>query len=168
MRSVVFFLVLAVSLNAYAQSIEELQSEIDTQVWKPFKKAFEHLDAKALNSIYADQVLRVTPAGIDTENAFRKKNIERFEERRNEGIAIALDFWFDSRHTNANTSYEVGFYRIGFSSVGGKDDFVYGQFHIVLQKLNGVWKITQDWDTTTLHGKAISAEDFKSKPIQRF
>ncbi len=166
MRSILFFL--ALNLSAHAQSVEELQNEIDKQVWKPFKQAFESLDSKALNAIYAKKVLRVTPEGIDTKGAFKVKNVKRFEQNKADGVSITLDFWFDRRNTNATTSYEVGFYRLGFSSVEGKTNFVYGQFHIVLQKMDGVWKITQDWDTTTINGKAITAEDFEGKPILRF
>ncbi|MEO0572471.1 MAG: hypothetical protein AAF039_12260 [Bacteroidota bacterium] len=168
MRYVIFFLAFVFSLGANAQSTEELQNEIDKQVWKPFQMAFESLDGEALNAIYAEKVLRVTPEGIDTEGVFRTKNLKRFEQNKAEGISITLDFWFDRRNTNNTTSYEVGFYRIGFTSEEGKTDYVYGQFHIVLQKIEGLWKITQDWDTTTINGKAITSEDFDNNPVLRF
>ena len=168
MQRVIFFLFLVVTLTIRSQAIEELQNEINTQVSKPFKQAFEHLDGEALNATYAKQVLRVTPDGIDTKGIFKAKNLKRFEQNRADGVSVALDFWFDRRSTNATTSYEVGFYRIGFTSKKGKTDYVYGQFHIVLQKIDGSWKITQDWDTTTINGKAITEEDFKSKPALRF
>lgn len=168
MRNLVFILVLGMTLSGNAQSVEELQNEIDIQVWRPFKNAFETLDGEALNATYAEQVLRATPDGLDTQNAFKPKNLERFKQNKKDGVSIALDFWFDSRRTNSDTSYEVGFYRIGFTDEKGSTDFVYGQFHIVLKKIDGQWKITQDWDTTTINGKAITAEDFDSKPILRF
>ena len=168
MRNLVLFLFLALSFHGHTQSIQEIQSQIDLSVWKPFKKAFEDLDGPALNAIYAADVLRVTPEGIDTQNAFKPKNLERFEKNKKDGVSIALDFWFDSRKTNLDTSYEVGFYRIGFTDKEGKTNFVYGQFHIVLKKIKGEWKITQDWDTTTINGKAIAAEDFENKPVLRF
>ncbi len=44
---------------------------------------------------------------------------------------------------------------------------IYGQFHIVLKKIDGNWKITQDWDTDKINGKKLSEEDFdKQKPLQ--
>ena len=154
-------------LSSNAQSIEQLQNEINLQVWKPFKNAFETLNGKALNATYAEQVLRATPDGIDTQNAFKPKNLERFEQNKKDGLSITLDFWFDSRRTNSDTSYEVGFYRIGFTDKNGNTDFTYGQFHIVLKKIDGQWKITQDWDTTTYNGKTISIEDFEKRiPIE--
>ena len=39
--------------------IARLHQEIDDQVWRPFKAAFESRDGAALNALYADSVLRV-------------------------------------------------------------------------------------------------------------
>ena len=149
-----------------AQDVETIQKEIDQNLWKPFKAAFETLDGKALNSLYGKQVLRVTPNGIDTENKFKEGNLKRFEDNRNKNTSIVLDFWFDSRHTNANTSYEVGFYKMQLTSPKGINT-IYGQFHIVLKMEEGYWKITQDWDIATINGNAITASDFeKQVPLQ--
>jgi len=145
-----------------------IQKEIDQTVWKPFQKAFETLDGNALNATYADQVLRVTPQGMDTESAFKKANKERFASNRKNGDKITLDFWFDRRNANETTSYEVGFYRIGFTSKEGETQYSYGQFHIVLEKINGEWKITQDWDTATIAGSPITAKEFDKKEAIRF
>lgn len=167
MKSYLPIVLLMLCVRGFSQDIAAIQNEIDKTVWKPFHHAFESGNAEALNALYADAVLRVTPAGIDTENNFKTKNLERFAENKNYGVSIALDFWFDDRKTNSNTSYEVGFYRIQPKSMSGKYSPVYGQFHIVLRKIDGVWKITQDCDTSTLNGKPITQEDFSRKtPIQ--
>jgi len=153
-------------INAQSEA-QVIQNEIDKEVWTPFQKAFETLDAEVLNNIYAENVLRVTPGGIDTENAFKAGNISRFKTSKTNHVKIALDFWFDSRYTNASTSYEVGFYRIT-AIQDGKTNYNYGQFHIVLKKQNGLWKITQDWDTTTIHGDTIDATIFEKQKPRRF
>ncbi|MDT0605996.1 hypothetical protein [Croceitalea rosinachiae] len=168
MRQLIIFSILAISFNTSAQSVQLLQKEIDSTIWKPFQKAFETLDGEALNATYAEDVLRVTPEGIDTENSFKVKNLERFVQNKKEGISITLDFWFDSRRTNETTSYEVGFYRIGFKNSKNETTFSYGQFHIVLEKLDGQWKITQDWDTNIIKGKSIGEADFSIKRPLRF
>lgn len=166
MRILTFFIIICSSFITTAQpDIKTIQNEIDKTVWKPFQKAFETLDADALNATYADNVLRATPLGIDTNNAFKGQNIERFETSKKNNVKIKLDFWFDSRRTNENTSYEVGFYRIA-ATTNGETLYNYGQFHIVLQKINGSWKITQDWDTTTINGNVLDKADFeKQQPI---
>lgn len=109
----------------------------------------------------------MTPEGIDTKNVFKNKNLESLKASKESNTQIKLDFWFDSRHTNEDTSYEVGFYKIGIT-VDGTTQNIYGQFHIVLKKINGQWKITQDWDTTTINGKSITAEDFEKKEPLKF
>lgn len=169
MRKLVLLCVLCLSYFGYAQvDVEQIQNEIDKTVWKPFQKAFETLDGEALNATYADKVLRVTPQGIDTENTFKSGNLERFKKNKADGISISLDFWFDSRHTNESTSYEVGFYRIGFTDKEGETSYSYGQFHIVLKKIERQWKITQDWDTANINGNPITAADFAKNSILRF
>ena len=152
---------------SFAQDEASTQIEIDSGLWKPFKAAFENLDAKALNSLYAERVLRVTPNGIDTESNFRALNLKRFAKNKTDKTSVQLDFWFDSRHTNADISYEVGFYKMQLTNEKGRNT-VYGQFHIVLQRLKGAWKITQDWDTTTINGNTITASDFEKKPPVEF
>lgn len=169
MRStfVLIFVFCSVSTNAQINATQ-IQKEIDKEVWKPFQKAFETLDGEALNATYAEEVLRVTPNGIDTENNFKAANLERFKQNMVDGVSIALDFWFDSRHTNATTSYEVGFYRISATDKVGSTSYSYGQFHIVLKKINGKWKITQDWDTTIINGDPIDETDFTNKNPLKF
>ncbi|WP_396591006.1 DUF4440 domain-containing protein [Allomuricauda sp. R78024] len=169
MRKLVLLCVLCLSYFGYAQvDVEQIQNEIDKNLWKSFQKAFETLDGEALNATYAEEVLRVTPQGIDTENTFKSGNLERFKKNKADGISISLDFWFDSRRTNETTSYEVGFYRIGFTDKNDETNYSYGQFHIVLKKIEGQWKITQDWDTATINGNPITEADFAKNSILKF
>ncbi|MFK7812479.1 MAG: DUF4440 domain-containing protein [Maribacter sp.] len=151
----------------FAQDVETIQKEINQNLWKPFKAAFETLDGPALNALYAENVLRVTPNGIDTKNTFKAANLKRFEDNRKSQITINLDFWFDSRHTNSDTSYEVGFYSMQLTNPDGVNT-IYGQFHIVLKKEDGAWKITQDWDTASINGNAITVVDFEKQEPLRF
>ena len=145
-----------------------IHAEIDRTVWRPFKEAFETLNGQALNQVYGNEVLRVTPAGIDTRNRFKLSNLSRFDGNRKRGDTIKLDFWFDSRQTNETNSYEVGFFRIGITSVSGDIETHYGQFHIVLKNQGDKWKIIQDWDTTTIAGEPIDEQIFQRKSVARF
>ncbi|MFS4466465.1 hypothetical protein [Maribacter sp. 2210JD10-5] len=164
MRTKISILMLFCIVGIYAQDdAVQFQKEIDQTVWKPFQKAFETLNGDALNATYATEVLRVTPNGIDTDGSFKAENLKRFVINKADGITIALDFWFDSRHTNKTTSYEVGFYRIAATDIEENTSYNYGQFHIVLKKINGEWKIIQDWDTNLINGEAIGADDFAKK-----
>lgn len=155
-------ILLILSFAVHSQNQEALQREIDQQLWKPFQTAFEQLDSQALNALYAPEVVRVTPAGIDTQNRFKQANVERLNRHRESDTDLQLDFWFDSRHTDATTSYEVGFYRMVLGNAQGSQE-IYGQFHIVLKKIEGTWKIVQDWDTDSILGKQITKKDFEKK-----
>lgn len=148
--------------------VNAVQKVIDQTVWKKFQSAFEQLDGDALNAVYGAQVLRVTPDGLDTSNQFKQANKTRFDANISRGDRIELDFWFDSRHTNATTSYDVGFYRVGVTSAAGTTSHFYGQFHIVLKKIQGQWKIVQDWDTASIGGRPITAADFNRRPPVKF
>lgn len=159
-------LAVTVAVSA-AETTASIQKTIDETVWEPFQRSFEAMDGEALNAVYAGQVLRVTPEGLDTEETFKQKNRTRFDENHARGDRIDLDFWFDSRQTNADTSYDVGFYRFGITPSAGATSYFYGQFHIVLKKQNGQWKIVQDWDTATIAGEPITAEHFaRGSPIR--
>ncbi len=140
--------------------VSAIHKEIDRTVWSRFQDAFERLDGEALNAVYADAALRVTPDGIDTEGLFKQRNKTRFAANIANGDRIALDFWFDSRRTNESTSYDVGFYRVGITNAAKDTSYFYGQFHIVLKQIEGHWKIVQDWDTESIGGRPITAEDF--------
>lgn len=158
------FILLFSSLT-WAETDNTWQQEIDNQVWRPFVKAYESFDGPAFNALYADEVLRVTPAGIDTNGAFKQDNLMRFSNNKHSGASTELDFWFEHRQTNATTSYEVGYFRIQSSNNNEQSTF-YGQFHIVLKKENNQWKITQDWDNTIVRGQAVSEADFaKGQPL---
>lgn len=163
MRKLNLILFLFAMTSLFAQDNTMLQKNIDDTLWKPFKIAFETLDATKLNALYADEVLRVTPNGIDTDENFKTSNKERFQQNKAAGIRIQLDFWFDSRHTNTHTSYEVGVYRMQMKNEKGTNT-VYGQFHIVLQKIGDNWRITQDWDTASVNGRVLTAVDFDKNP----
>jgi ketosteroid isomerase-like protein len=155
-------------MNLSAQTnVKSIQNEIDKTVWKVFQQAFENLDVDALNRTYADDILRVTPNGIDTEDNFKLGNVEHFEALKVKEASIKLDFWLDDRKTNATTSYEVGFYRIA-TTINELTTYSYGQFHIVLKNISGKWLITQDWDTTTINGNTIGKEDFDKKESLKF
>ena len=153
--------VLVCSPSRADDAIDVIHAEIDQAVWQPFKCAFEAMDGAALNALYAADVLRVTPDGLDTDEAFKTFNLTRFDAARRRGDSIVLDFWLDQRSTSPTTSYDVGFFRTTTIESGGATRQYFGQFHIVLRKEHGRWKIAQDWDSGTIAGETIGAEQFE-------
>ncbi len=156
-------IILSFSTDADTTAETHWQQQIDEQVWAPFVKAYETFDGPAFNALYADKVLRVTPDGIDTEGRFKADNLTRFAHRKNSNLTTELDFWFEHRQTIADTSYEVGYFRIRSTNDSDTNTF-YGQFHIVVEKITGKWLITQDWDSDFVRGAKVSATDFDAQP----
>lgn len=110
--------------------------------------------------MHTDDIFRVTVNGIKVGKAYKDTSIERFSQKSEDKRTI--DFWMEHRIYNDNNGYEVGYFRI--TSVIPNSDvpqYYYGRFHIRLRKENGFWKITQDWDISSINGIKITEEDFK-------
>ena len=79
-----------------------------------------------------------------------------------------IDFSFDQRFNKGDTAYEVGYYKVSMHKDGEVDRVFLGRFHVVLKKIDGEWKITQDWDSDKINGKEITAADFGKQKAVRF
>lgn len=51
-------------LFGFSQNQQDIENEINAQVWKPFKTSFEARDWKTFNSLHTNDVLRVNKHGI--------------------------------------------------------------------------------------------------------
>lgn len=167
MRATIFLLGAFFSVIVQAQSNSgenNYQKEIDEQVWKLFKKTFSSMDVEGFNSIHTDDVLRIGGGRIYLGEEYHKRNEMTFEMSR--GIRERkIDFSFVERVARENVAYEVGYYRIVSVNLESDDrdtSTFYGRFHVVIKKIDGVWKIAQDWDTGSMAGRKISEDDFKS------
>ena len=59
---IALFFLISLSATAIAQEniIKHDAAEINTQVWEPFKVAFDSFDAEAFNSLHTDDVIRIS------------------------------------------------------------------------------------------------------------
>ena len=143
----------------YTQSDSILQKEIDRQIWYPFIKAYNGWDAAAFNAIHDRDLLRGSPWGLKTGEEYFKRNIERFEKSKSAGHERMISFTFEYRVINKEMAYEVGYYKL-ISKKDGEENIYYGQFHVISKKINGQWKIVQDWDMDKLNGEKIGEVHF--------
>ena len=150
---------LLIQTMAFGQLDSTMRIEIDTQVWYPFIKAYNSFDAEAYNKIHTADVLRGSPWGLSEGETYRQRNLERFAKSKEAGVSRKISFTFEHRVHQKNIAYEVGYYRV-LSQSNGESRTAYGQFHVVLRKENGSWKIAQDWDANTLNGNKIEEADF--------
>jgi hypothetical protein len=132
----------------------------DEQVWIPFIRAYDSYDAEAFNALHTDHVIRGGPWGLLIGQEYYKRNARKFEEGQTEGNQRKISLTFEHRVHREEVCYEVGYYRVVTTKGDGSEQTSYGQFHVVLVKQNGVWKIAQDWDASEIKGVKITQSDF--------
>ena len=159
-----FILIYTLFLIGFTQFLlgQETQKEIDEQVWRPFIQAYNTFDAEAYNNLHTDDVIRSTPWGLRIGEEYKKRNTEQFNKSKADGKKIEIDLRFEHRNASGDVAYDVGYYRV----IYGDGQTSFGRFHVVLKKIDGVWKIAQDWDTNKILDHEVSEEDFlKANPM---
>lgn len=156
---VLIFLILNMGLvQAQEKDNSATIQEIDTQVWEAFKKAYAEQDGKLFNSIHSDNVIRITSRGILRGSEYKERNTANFA--RTDRPKVLIDFVFESRIHESDIAYEVGYYKVTYFEKEG-ESHSYGRFHVVLKKIEGTWKITQDWDAPSINGVRVTEADFE-------
>ncbi|MEP1095944.1 MAG: nuclear transport factor 2 family protein [Cyclobacteriaceae bacterium] len=137
----------------------EIENEINKELWKPFKKAWEQRDAAAFNNLHTKDVLRVSKwGGIKIGSEYTDRISESYKKPDNRERTI--DFWLEHRYYSGNTGYEVGYLKIVSKEPGKEPRQSFSRFHVVLKKVEGQWKIAQDWDTSNINGVEVTETDF--------
>ena len=123
-------------------------------------------DAERFNALHTDDVLRASARGIRVGKEYKAQNIQAFNRNKQSTAKRSISFWLEHRVYSGNVGYEVGYYKITYQAEGQKAQNYYSRFHIVLKKIDGVWKIAQDWDTSNINGHEVSESDWlKGKPL---
>ncbi|MDP2540056.1 hypothetical protein CSC81_06295 [Tenacibaculum discolor] len=161
MKTAYTILIFLISITlSFSQNKEVIEKEVNEQIWQPFKKSFEARDWNTFNSLHTNDVLRVNKYGIRIGEEYKTSVQTSYQKPTTKKRQI--DFCFNQRTYKESTGYEVGYYRVIYTEKDKEPRIVYGRFHVVLNKKNGVWLISQDWDTDTINGEPITKEDFES------
>ncbi|MGI9546997.1 MAG: YybH family protein [Flavobacteriaceae bacterium] len=159
--TIISLLVLFVLHSNHAQvSIAKKSTEtiINATIWKPFKQSYEARDWEAFNALHSDHILRIHDGGI--QQGMEYKNSIKKSYQKKDKRTITIDFAMERRMYTDNVGYEVGFYRVVYKQSDKKSRTSFGRFHVMLKKINGKWKIAQDWDTNSVGGKPVEEYDF--------
>lgn len=160
-KLIVALLLFTSSTILYAQDKlkVDLSQQIDEQLWKPFKEAYEARDAEKYIELHTDDILRITKNGIRQGAIFKNGVIESYS--RKDRPERTIDFKFEHRIHSDKIAYEVGYFKVVQAKQGAIESrATYGRFHVVLKKMDGTWKIAQDWDTDTINGTPITSKDY--------
>lgn len=162
MKRTVYLFAILLATSVLAQEYvpnPATEAEVNEQLWKKFKASWEARDYETFNALHTDDVLRVSKwGGIKVGQEYKERVKQSYQRTPNRKRVI--DFWFEHRIYSEDIGYEVGYYRVTDAKPSEESTASYAQFHVVLRKVNGVWKIAQDWDQESILGEKITAEDF--------
>lgn len=153
---------LLISLQMISQEKKfYIYTDIIKQVWKPFKKAFDNKNAIVFNNIHTNDILRINSWGIKKGDAY-KKNITKNYNQPSKNTRT-IDFWIEQGVYSDSISHQIGYYAVIYKEKKAKTNKVtYAQFQVTLIKVNGTWKISQDFDTDMVGGKKVDASFVKN------
>jgi ketosteroid isomerase-like protein len=152
-----FCLSIFISGFAFAQNV---QREINDQVWKPFIKNFNERNTDGFMAVHSKDVVR-SPRDAKVVWNWDEyyKNQKEGDERGKAGSSNRkLELRFTERINNASTAVDVGVYKTTVTRPDGSSRSSYGRFHVILRKENGIWKILVDTDSS--EGEAITDKEF--------
>ncbi|MDX1407628.1 MAG: nuclear transport factor 2 family protein, partial [Saprospiraceae bacterium] len=117
-------------------------------------------DAELFNALHTDDILRVSSmTGILVGEAYKNTMQRMLTGMKEGGQQMLIDFRFEQRADQGDVAYEVGYYKITWSKGDDTSEF-FGRFHVVLRKVDGTWKIAQDWDSSNVLGLDIGQTQF--------
>lgn len=159
MKKIIFFLSLALfSFNLSAQQAKyDFSKEIDEQLWKSFVDSYNSRNGEKHVQIHTKDVLRITKNGIRIGKQYRDRIIENYGRKGQPKREI--EFKFEHRVHAPDIAYEVGYFKIISFHKEGEREY-YGRFSVVLKKVEGRWKIAQDWDIDEINGVKITKQDY--------
>lgn len=145
--------------------VDNLQKEINEQVWKPFIKAFNNGDDAAFSAVHSKDVTRVI------QDDSKVMGYDQYFKRIPDSIKAKWKDWkknielrFIQRIASNDKAFEVGYYKSTSTNiVTGEKRTGYGKFHVLLRKENGRWKILMDADA---HEKTDEAVFLTGKPME--
>lgn len=155
-------LLMAFSFNSTkAQDINSLK-EVNQQVWSKFYSAFENLDFTLLAEIHSKDVIRI-PADskeIIRYDEYMQRYKEEFAQGKTNNLKMAVSLRFTERITSEKIITERGIFRFSVTAGDDKEQHYYGKFHVLHIKIDGVWKILMDYDSS--ENNSIDVNDYNS------
>jgi len=157
MKLTQLFFLFVLSGSCLAQN---LQQEINEQVWKPFISSFNNRDAAGFLAVHSKQVVRspLDSKIILTWDEYLKKQEEGNKISLDKGNTRSVYLRFTNRIAKDGTAIDIGIFKVIVNQPDGATRSVYGRFHVVMRKEQNIWKILVDMDSS--EGNSIDETDF--------
>ena len=145
---------------SFAQNQDSVRQAINQEVWYPFIKTYNGLDAAGFMALHTDDVIRINRDGksikIGPEYADSQQQSAARSKKR--GSKRSISFSFTERFAREDIAFEAGYYKVEWAQ-GDKSGTSYGEFQVILKKENGRWKLFVDSDTS--YEGQLTEEDFQ-------
>ncbi|MBT8375523.1 MAG: nuclear transport factor 2 family protein [Bacteroidia bacterium] len=160
------FIVFAFVLNVTSQTNQHLK-DINV-VWSEFYAAFEQLDHTKMTAIHHEDLIRISGGKrIRDYKSYMNSNRASFEALKAKNMSTKIELRFFERIANEKVSSERGIYKLTQSDGTSSPNHYYGQFHVIMEKIDGQWLITMDYDSN--ENNTIGEEAFmKAYTIDNF
>lgn len=147
-------LLICFQINAQEKD-SKIYNDILEQVWKPFKKSFDNKEAKTFNGLHTENVLRINAWGIKKGDVYKSGITSSYSKSSKRTRTI--QFWIEQSVFTETISHQIGYYAVTYKESNKESKTTYAQFQVTLKKVDGIWKISQDFDTSTVGGKEVDA-----------
>lgn len=114
------------------------------------QKIFRYQKCK---SIHTNDILRINAWGIKQGKIYKNRIVNSYSKKSDRTRTIA--FWIEQSVYSKTISHQIGYYAVTYKEPNKKDKTTYAQFQVPLKKINGIWKIWQDFDTEMVGGKKV-------------
>lgn len=159
---VVAFSLLYSCLTVVSATAQDVQRQIENDVWIPFLAASNAFDADRYLAVQSKDLVRVS---VDAKQVYGFARYEAeirdgFRRARERGIVRVSEMRFLERLASGDLAHETGYFRSRVTLANGEVRVRYTRFEMVLRREAGTWKLLLDKDTS--EGGAITEAMFRA------
>jgi hypothetical protein len=164
MNSLKAFLICVGMSLASACFSQNLQQEINEQVWNVQLEAMRTNQPDLFMSVMSKDVVQISydRQVIREYASFREQALKTYARLTERKMKRQMEFRFVKRAATTNQAYEHGFFQYELTNDKNEISTFYGAFQVVLRKESGTWKVLVDYDAETYGGVPVTAEMFKN------
>jgi ketosteroid isomerase-like protein len=143
---------------------QNLQKEINSQVWRVQLEAMNTADANGFISVMSDDVIQVSHSRkiIRNKDEFFKQAVSTYKRVVERKLSRKMEFRFLERIATTDMAFEDGFYKYELVNEQQEKQVHYGYFQVVLRKEKDKWKVLVDYSSDNYNGVAVKMEQFEN------
>lgn len=163
MKNIIHATAIMLQLIAITSSGQNLQKEINDQVWKPQSEAMHHNDSEKFMSVMSKDVVQVSyERKVVRNHADFAKEVEATYKRiKDRNLVRNMEFRFLERTASGNLAFEDGFLKYELLNEKAEKRIFYGYFQVVLRKESNSWKVLVDYNADNYQGQPVTAGQFE-------